>query len=58
MVVNVIINSILDSGMGYKEEEFYVPALFRPVFGKIVCGGGEYDHSGGGGGRKMWVEHK
>ena len=28
MVVNVIINSILDSGMGYRDEEFYVPALF------------------------------
>ena len=28
MVVNIIINRILDSGMGYRYEEFYVPALF------------------------------
>ena len=28
MVVNVIITGILDSGMGYRDEEFYVLALF------------------------------
>ena len=37
MVVNVIINCILDSGIGYREEEFYVPALFYADDGLLLA---------------------
>ena len=28
MVVNIVINSIVGSGLGYKDDDFYVPVLF------------------------------
>ena len=37
MVVKDIINSILDSGMCYRDEEFYVPALFYADDGLLLA---------------------
>ena len=37
IVVNIIIYGILDSGMGYRDEEFYVPALFYADDGLLLA---------------------
>ena len=37
MMVNIIINSILDSGMGYRDEEFYVPEMFYADDGLLLA---------------------
>lgn len=60
--MQLLIHGVLNSAVGYRDEELYVPALFYadngPVAGKIACRGRGYDWSGSAGGRKMWVKYK
>ena len=37
MVVNIIINSIVESRMGYRDDGFYVPVLFYAVDGLLLA---------------------
>ena len=44
MVVNIIINSIVESRMGYRDDDFYVPVLFYADDGLLLtrsCGEAE-----------------
>ena len=38
MVVNMVINSIVESGLGYRDEKFYVPVLFYADDGLLLAG--------------------
>ena len=44
MVVNMVINSIVESGLGCRDEKFYVPVLFCADDGLLLAGSnGEAD---------------
>ena len=63
MVVNIIINSIVESRMGYRDDDFYVPVLFYADDGLLLarsCGEAEdmIEMVIPRGSRRMWVEYK
>ena len=37
MVVNIVINSIVESKLGYRDEEFYIPVLFYADDGLLLA---------------------
>ena len=37
MVVNIVINSIIKSKLGYRDEEFYIPVLFYADDGLLLA---------------------
>ena len=37
MVVNIVINSIIESKLGYRDEEFYIPVLFYADDGLLLA---------------------
>ena len=41
MVINIIINSIVESRMGYRDDDFYVPVLFYADDGLLARSCGE-----------------
>ena len=64
MVVNIIINSIVESKMGYRDDDLYVPVLFYADDVLLLarsCGEAEdmiqmvIEHRGS---RRVWVEYK
>ena len=57
MVVNIVINSIVESGLGYGDEKFYVPVLFYADDG-VEWGGGGDDPGGGGDLEWVWTKNK
>ena len=62
MVVNMVINSIVEGGLGNRDEKFYVPVLFYADDGLLLAGSsGEAegnDPSGGGGLGWVWTKNK
>ena len=37
MVANIAINSIIESKLGYRDEEFYIPVLFYATYGLLLA---------------------
>ena len=45
MVVNIVINSIIESKLGYRDEEFYIPVLFYADDGLLLARSCEEDRA-------------